>query len=276
MPTPGSYDVSTAHQDRETEVARLADQASLGWEKEAAVLERFGFRDRMSILEMGSGPGFVTRLLLDHFPRAQVTCVEIDETLIEDAKRYLADDAGRVTYVHASVDATGLLTDAFDAAYARLLFQHLPDPAAAAAETFRLLRPGAPFVIYDVDDELDFVTDPAIPGLDAVLDRMRQVQAAQGGDRYIGRRMLRILKAAGFGDLEMEAIAVNSETYGLDAFLHQFDPGRLAPLIQAGVVSPEERDQLIAQRTEFLASDPFVLFVFLMAGGQKPRTAVSS
>lgn len=276
MPTPGSYDVSTAHQDRETEIARLADQASLGWEKEAAVLERFGFRDGMSIVELGSGPGFVTRLLLDHFPGAQVTCVEFDETLIEDAKRYLADYAGRVSFVRESVDATDLSTAAFDAAYARLLFQHLPDPAAAAVETFRILHPGAPFVIYDVDDGLDFVTDPVIPGLDAVLDRMRQVQAAQGGDRYIGRRMLRVLKAAGYEELEMEAIAVNSETYGLDAFLHQFDPGRLAPLIQAGVVSREETDQLIAQRVEFLASDPFVLFVFLMAGGRKPHTPAAS
>lgn len=273
MPTPGSYDVSTAHQDRAAEVARLADQASLGWEKEAAVLERFGFRDGMSIVELGSGPGFVTRRLLDHFPAAQVTCVEIDETLIEDAKRYLADDAGRVTFVRASVDATGLPADAFDAAYARLLFQHLPDPAAAAAETFRVLHPGAPFVIYDVDDDLDFVTDPVIPGLASVLDRMGQAQAAQGGNRYIGRRLVRILKAAGFEDPDIEAVGINSETYGLDAFLHQFDPGRLAPLIGAGLVSREEADQLIAQRTEFLASDPFILFVFLMAGGRKPGTA---
>ena len=275
MPTPGSYDVRTAHQDREAEVARLADQASLGWEKEARILEAYGFRDEMSILELGSGPGFVTRLLLDHFPKAQVTCIERDETLIEDAKRYLGDRAGQVTFIHASVDGTGLPTGAFDAAYARLLFQHLPDPASAADETGRLLRPGAPFAIYDIDDDLSFVTDPAIPGLDAILDRMRQVQAAQGGDRYIGRRVLRLLKAAGFEDLEMEAIAVNSETYGLDAFLHQFDPGRLAPLIRAGMVSQEETDQLLAQRSEFLASDPFVLFVFLIACGRKPSAVES-
>jgi ubiquinone/menaquinone biosynthesis C-methylase UbiE len=275
MPTSGSYDVSTAHQDRDAEVARLADQASLGWKKEARVLEGYGFRDGMSIVELGSGPGFVTRLVLDHFPKAQITCVERDETLIADAKRYLSDDAGRVTFVNASVDATGLPTGAFDAAYARLLFQHLPDPAAAALETFRILGPGAPFVIYDVDDDLDFVTDPDIPGLETVLARMREVQKAQGGDRYIGRRMLRVLKGAGFEDLEMEAITVNSETDGLNAFLHQFDPGRLTPLIQAGVVSQEEADGLIAQRAEFLASDPFVIFVFLTAGGRKPPTAAA-
>lgn len=270
MSTSGSYDVSTAHHDRDAEVARLADQASLGWHKEAAVLEGYGFRDGMSIVELGSGPGFVSRLLLDHFPKAQITCVERDETLIADAKRYLSADAGRVTFVNASVDATGLAADAFDAAYARLLFQHLPDAAAAALETSRILAPGAPFVIFDVDDDLNFVTEPAIPGLDPVLARMREVQKAQGGDRYIGRRMLRVLKAAGFEDLEMEAIAVNSETYGLDAFLHQFDPGRLTPLIGAGIVSQAEADGLIAQRAEFLASDPFVLFVFLTAGGRKP------
>ena len=150
MSTPGSYDVSTAHRDRAAEMARLADQASLGWVKEAAILKRYGFRDGMSIVELGSGPGFVTRLLLDHFPGTQVTCVERDETLIEDAKQYLSDHAERLVFVHASVDATGLPSDGFDASYARLLFQHLPDPAAAAAETLRLLRPGAPFVIWGI------------------------------------------------------------------------------------------------------------------------------
>ena len=108
MVRPGSYDVSTAHQDREAEVARLAGQASLGWEKEAAGLESLGFRDGMSIVELGSGPGFITRLLLEHFPTAQVTCVEFDQSLIEDARRHLSKYADRVTFVNASVDSTGL------------------------------------------------------------------------------------------------------------------------------------------------------------------------
>ena len=98
----GSYDVSTAHQDRDAELARLAEQASLGWRKEAALLEHFGLHAGMSILGLGSGPGFVTKRLHDLFPASRVTCVEIDGSPIEEASRFLADRADRVTFVNAS------------------------------------------------------------------------------------------------------------------------------------------------------------------------------
>jgi ubiquinone/menaquinone biosynthesis C-methylase UbiE len=269
--TTGSYDVSEAHRDRDSEVARLAAQARLGWDKEAAALERLGFRDGMSILELGSGPGFVTKLILDHFPAATVTAVELDRGLIDDARQYLGKEQGRVTFVHASVGDTGLSGDAHDAAYARYLFQHLPDPASAMSEVTRILRPGAPFVICDVDDDLWGLTDPPVPGWDAVVERIAGAQAAQGGNRYIGRSLLRMLGEAGLEDLDLEVVAKNTEKYGLEAFLPQIDPGRLLPLVRLGVFSQEEADSLAAKRDDFLAADrPFILSLTFMAKGSKP------
>jgi ubiquinone/menaquinone biosynthesis C-methylase UbiE len=268
--TTGSYDVSASHRDRDSEVARLEAQANLGWDKEAAALERLGFRDEMSILELGSGPGFVTKLILDHFPEATVTAVEIDPQLTDDARQNLADQ-DRVTFVHASVEDTGLPADAYDAAFARYLFQHLPEPARAAAEVFRVIRPGAPFVICDVDDALWGLSDPAVPGWDAVVERIAGAQAARGGNRYIGRRLLRLLGEAGFEQLDLEVVAKNTETYGLEAFLPQIDPGRLLPFVQHGVFSQDEVDALLAKREDFLAADrPFLLFLTFMAKGRKP------
>ena len=271
MTSAGSYDVRTAHQDRGAELERLAAQAKLGWENEAAMLERCGFHDGTSIIELGSGPGFVTKLLLDHFPGARVTGVELDPELIADATDYLADYGDRVSFVHASVAETGLASESFDAAYARLLFQHLPDPVSAATEIRRILRPGAPLVIYDVDDGMDLLIDPEVPGLLSVMERMRHLQAAQGGDRHIGRQLVRILKAAGFEQVDIEPISTNTEREGIDPFLHQFEPGRLSPLIRGGLLTQDEADELIRQREIFLASDPFIMFVSLMAGGSAPR-----
>jgi ubiquinone/menaquinone biosynthesis C-methylase UbiE len=269
--TTGSYDVSASHRDRDSEIARLAAQASLGWDKEASALERLGFRDGMSILEPGSGPGFMTKRILDHFPAATVTAVELDLGLTDDARQYLSDEEDRVTFVHASVDDTGLSDDAYDAAYARYLFQHLPDPVGAVAEVSRVLRPGAPFVICDVDDAVWGISDPSVPGWDAVVKRIADAQAAQGGNRYIGRRLLRLLGEAGFEELDLEVIAKNTETYGLDAFLPQIDPGRLLPFVQLGVFSQGEVDELLAKRDAFLAADrPFLLTLTFMAKGRKP------
>lgn len=272
MTRPGSYDVNASNIDRDAELARLAAQARLGWEKEAEALERFGFRDGMSILELGSGPGFITGQLLDRFPTARVTAVEIDPVLIDDARRYLTNQLARVTFVQGSVEAMALPADQFDAAYARLLFQHLPDPALAAAEVFRVLRPLGPFVVYDIDDEIWGLTDPVVPSLRTVIQRMRQAQAASGGNRFIGRRLLRLLREAGFDAVDLDVIAANTEAEGLEPFLPMFDVGRLVPLLHEGVVTQDEVDELEAQRADFLAADrPFILMLTLMAKGRKPE-----
>lgn len=116
--TTGSYEVSAAHRDRDSEGRTPSSPSPPRVGQEAAALERLGFRDGMSILGLGGGPGFVTKLILDHFPAATVTAVELDAGLTSDARQNLAKEAGRVTFVHASVDDSGLSGDAHDAAYA--------------------------------------------------------------------------------------------------------------------------------------------------------------
>lgn len=96
MTTDRSYDVAKAHRTRDAEIERLAAQASLGWDKEVRSLEWFGFRDGMSILELGSGPGFITEKLLERFPTSRITAVDIDASLHADARCYLGDRAERV------------------------------------------------------------------------------------------------------------------------------------------------------------------------------------
>ena len=85
MATSGSYDASDAHRDFDSEVARLRTQVLLSWKKEARTLAWFGMQDGMSVLELGSGPGFVTEQLLEMLPGSQVTTLEIDPELISKA-----------------------------------------------------------------------------------------------------------------------------------------------------------------------------------------------
>ena len=100
------------------------------------------------------------------------------------------------------------------------------------------------------------------------MDRIANAQAARGGNRFVGRRLLPILKSAGFARLDIEPMSANSEAEGIDPFLHQMDPRRLTPLLRAGLMSQQEVEKLVRQRTDFLALDPFVMFVLLMAVGR--------
>lgn len=89
MTTSGSYKLPSSSVAADAEIKRLAAQAQSGWEKEARNLSWFGLRDGMSVLELGSGPGFITEQLLALLPTSQITCVEIDHNLIEQAKQHL-------------------------------------------------------------------------------------------------------------------------------------------------------------------------------------------
>ena len=198
-----SYDASSMPIGLDKEVERLRNQALISWGKEARNLRWMGLDEGMSILELGSGPGFVTEALAKLVPSGEVVALEIDPVLIERAEAYLKGKAGgNWRIVKGDAMSTGLPDESFDFVYARYLFQHLPDPTGAAKEALRVLKPGGKLVVFDIDDDLTIFDPPGGPEIKPIDDRlsaaMREEQASKGGNRLVGRRLLHILKGAGF------------------------------------------------------------------------------
>ena len=207
-----SYKASEMHADVEREIDRLRSQALWGWEKESRNLGWFGLKDGMSILEVGSGPGFVTEQLLTLYPRSDITCVEIDPDLIKRAENYLRDRVqGRYRIVEGDLMHMDFPDNSFAFAYGRFIFQHLPDPLGAMKEIYRVLKPGGKLAIADVDDGLGHIFDPPSAEADAVEAKLSTLQANQGGNRFIGRRLWRLLEAAGYHNVDLEAHAMHSD-----------------------------------------------------------------
>ena len=73
------------------EVNRLETQAKLGWSKEFRALKWLGLKDGMKILDVGSGPGSYTELLLENLPNSEITGLEIDKNLLFMALDKLSD-----------------------------------------------------------------------------------------------------------------------------------------------------------------------------------------
>lgn len=273
MTTCGSYDTSSTNSKLQSELQLLQTQVLLGWEKEARTLSWFGLKDGMSVLELGSGPGFFTKKLLEHLPNSSVTAVEINPVWLDLAKEYLQGRASkRLRIIEASIMDTGLPDNSIDFAIARFLFQYLPDPEGAAKEVIRLLKPGGKLAIIDTDKEFSSILEPPIPELEPIMNKVLQLQASKGGNGLIGRRLGRILQAVGFKKIDREAIIIHSDTLGIDVFLPQLDPERLLPMLQTGLVSKQELENMRASHQKFLTSpDPFILLFWLMACGEKPQ-----
>jgi ubiquinone/menaquinone biosynthesis C-methylase UbiE len=254
----------------EAEMERLRQQALWGWDKELRNLGWFGLRDGMSFLEVGSGPGFITAQLLDTFPKLHVTGVEIDPEMVGRSEKYLADKhSGRYKIVESSVMEMPLRDDTFDFAYARLVFQHLPDPLGALREIRRVLKPGGKLAIMDIDDGLNTLVDPPSPEADRIIKRLSEFQAELGGNRFIGRRLWRLLAEAGFTGMDLEMFAIHSDELGIEIIAPQtWDDGAWEPLVQKGAVTREEVDIMHREHDKFIASpEKYALLLGWMVAG---------
>jgi ubiquinone/menaquinone biosynthesis C-methylase UbiE len=87
--------------------ARLLTQVRWSWPKEARTLGWFGLRDGMRVLELGSGPGFVTEQLLQLLPNSTIIALDNNRTFLDWSREYLHDKgAERVDFIEASATDT--------------------------------------------------------------------------------------------------------------------------------------------------------------------------
>ena len=119
------------------------------------------------ILDLGSGSGTGTLALLQRFEGAEVTAVDVSETMLEHLIRKagalgLAD---RVHTVRADLDAGWPAVGAVDLAWASASIHHLADPDRVLADVFAALRPGGLLVVAEMDSIPRFLPDDLGPGL---------------------------------------------------------------------------------------------------------------
>ncbi len=202
--------------DPESELARLRRQAEVPSKLEQGLLERAGLQPDSRVVDVGSGPGLTSRLMATAFSGTSVVGVELDGRLAKLATDLNVDRPCR--FVRGSALNIPLRQDTFDFAYARFLLQHLPDTAAVAAEMRRVVRPGGKVVLLDVDDGT-LVFDPPPADFEHFHSRVVQAQRAQGGDRFVGRKLYRLLRQVGCSNVDVEVFPFTSRDFGMRFFI---------------------------------------------------------
>lgn len=197
------------------EVNRLETQAKLGWSKEFRALKWLGLKDGMKILDVGSGPGSYTELLLENLPNSEITGLEIDKNLLSIAKDRLKDyPSERLNFKYGSILNSGLKENSFDFIICRFVYQHLEKPLAATREIYKLLKPGGIVAIIDSDRGLYGVSEPDIL-FKSGRGFISQIERRAKWNREIGRKLLKILKYEGFDKLDFEAVTIHSDLVGI-------------------------------------------------------------
>jgi SAM-dependent methyltransferase len=166
-------------------------------------------RSGMRVLDVGCGPGSITRGLADVVAPAEVVGVDLQPAQVEQARALAAErQVTNVRFEVGSIYELPFPNGSFDAVLATGVLIGLREPVPALQELRRVLRPEGFVGVRDADMAADIFT-PATPLLEQWWVLRRRVLQHNGGEplgRLHGQRLL----AAGFARVEASASAMNA------------------------------------------------------------------
>jgi ubiquinone/menaquinone biosynthesis C-methylase UbiE len=236
---------------------------------EPMVHDRLPFRRRRRLLEVGSGVGAQTEILLRHFPEVHVTGVDINDEQIAEARRYLATvpwATGRFEIVKANATSLPFEPESFDSAFLCWFLEHVSDPARVLTEVRRVLVPGAPVVCNEVLNATFFI-NPYSPATLRYWMAFNDHQLTLGGDPFVGAKLGNLLQSVGFRDIhtEVRSFHLDNRSPAERAEFIQYWTELLlsgAPsLLAAEKVSQENVDEM-TRELERVAHDPNSVFFY--------------
>lgn len=149
-----NYDLKEKIRDYWSKRAETFDQSFSHRIEEGVELEAWKYfyasllgKDHLSVLELGSGTGEVSKVLreLGH----SITGIDFSEAMLERAKTKHAAYKDRVTYFLGDAENTRQPDETFDAVTCRHLMWTLLAPENTLKDWFRVTKPGGHLVIFD-------------------------------------------------------------------------------------------------------------------------------
>ena len=152
----------------------------------------------MNVLECGCGPGAVTFEIAKIVTNGKVSGLDIDKNQIESNNLKLRDSAlHNLKFEEGNILHLPYPDDSFDIVYMQALIVHIKSPLDAIKEAHRVLRKNGLIILREpVMDRA--VISPEDPLLQESLNLVRKAIESYGGDPSVGRKLLPLLREAGF------------------------------------------------------------------------------
>lgn len=201
----------------ESMVRNLAAQATCIWPQEEPLIRRYGIADDARILDAGCGTGEITGRLAAMFPRASVLGVDILESHLSLARQRWAFGE-RVRFERRSIYELGLPDDEFDLVTCRHVLQSIPHVDRVLAELKRVLRSGGR--LHVLAEDYGMIRFPPRKLDSDILwhEGPTAFGRATGTDMRIGRNAYRLFREAGFRDVSVDYVIVDTLRCPREAF----------------------------------------------------------
>jgi ubiquinone/menaquinone biosynthesis C-methylase UbiE len=232
----------------------------------------------MRLLDVGCGPGSITRGLAERVAPGEVVGIDLSKETLAAARQDAADRGlTNLRYEEASVYELPFADGAFDVVFAHQVLQHLKEPLSAIREMLRILRPGGYIAVRDVDwgTAAYFPRDPWI---DRFIEVHLQTWTQNGGDPTIGRKLRSLFNTSGVTHLQVSAAewcyttTTETSTWG-DSYAERLLTSPMGSrVVERGNAT---REDLEAMATAFRAwarhPDAFWVFTQVAALARKPE-----
>ena len=208
---------------------RLYQQARV---HENIIFSQIDFSAQSHVLEVGSGVGAQTLILLERYPHLKITCVDASEAQTNRAKEKLKDQiANKTVDIHVA-DAMKMpfKENSFDGAFVCWLLEHVQNPIGILKEIKRNLKSEGIIYCNEVFNST-FYCHPYSPSTLKYWFEFNDFQYSLKGDPFVGGKLANYLLAAGYQNVSTKVLT------------HQYDNR-----------TPKKRAQFIDYWTELLLS----------------------
>ena len=191
------------HGYQEVEQERLMDQAKV---IESKIFDFIDFADSTRLLEIGSGVGAQTEILLRRFPHLSITGIEHEKSQIEKGIKNLNSkgcDMSKISFIQQDAKNLDLL-QVFDSAFICWVLEHVSEPIKILQSMKTALLPKAKVVITEVFNAT-FYTYPVKEEINHYWKVYNDYQTAIGGDPEVGAKLGDLLEAAGYQDISLRS-----------------------------------------------------------------------
>jgi len=110
------------------------------------------------LLDLGCGPGDITRRVAKRFPEVRIDAVDGAAAMLDEGRRLTAgaSEAARINYIQGVLPGCKLPQQYYDGIFSNSLLHHLADPMVLWRSIQQHAKPGAPVFVMDLlrpDDE---------------------------------------------------------------------------------------------------------------------------
>lgn len=106
------------------------------------VLEYCGISDHMTVLDVGCGTGYFSRLIAENSPMTRVTGLEYEQRFVEYAKKISKDKSLDISFMQGDALELPFESESFDAVTSHTFLTSISDPVKSLKEMVRVCKEG--------------------------------------------------------------------------------------------------------------------------------------